>query len=48
MTTLDRDIVDIAPPAEPTATPRTAVLDSAHIGDIEGALGRVVGHPRPV
>ncbi|HZC10123.1 MAG TPA: NRAMP family divalent metal transporter [Mycobacterium sp.] len=41
MTILDRDIVDIAPPAEHTATPRTAVLDSAHIGDIEGALGRI-------
>src|ERR1700761_1987629 len=36
MTTLDRDVVDIALPA-----PRTAVLDSAHIGDIEGALGRI-------
>src|ERR1700728_280796 len=37
MTTLDRDVVDIAPPA----APRTAVLDSAHVGDIEGALGRI-------
>ena len=37
MTTLDRDGVDIAPPA----APRTAVLDSAHVGDIEGALGRI-------
>src|SRR5260370_39519424 len=37
MRTLDRDIVDIGPPA----APRTAVLDSAHIGDIEGALGRI-------
>ena len=42
MTTLDRDVVDIAPPAVPrTAAPRTAVLDSAHVGDIEGALGRI-------
>src|SRR5271157_6288091 len=37
MTTLDRDVVEIAPPA----APRTAVLDSAHVGDIEGALGRI-------
>jgi Mn2+/Fe2+ NRAMP family transporter len=37
MTTLDRDIVETAPPA----APRTAVLDSAHVGDIEGALGRI-------
>src|SRR6201996_2118171 len=37
MTTLDRDVVDIALPA----APRTAVLDSAHVGDIEGALGRI-------
>jgi NRAMP (natural resistance-associated macrophage protein)-like metal ion transporter len=42
MTTLDRDVVDIAPPAAPrTSAPRTAVLDSAHVGDIEGALGRI-------
>jgi Mn2+/Fe2+ NRAMP family transporter len=42
MTTLDRDVVDIAPPAAPrSAAPRTAVLDSAHVGDIEGALGRI-------
>ncbi len=39
MTTLDRDVVDIAPPA--VCAPRTAVLDSAHVGDIEGALGRI-------
>lgn len=36
--------------AEPATTPRTAVLDSAHLGDIEGAFGRInVGeteHPR--
>jgi Mn2+/Fe2+ NRAMP family transporter len=37
MTTLDRDIVETAPPA----AAQTAVLDSAHIGDIEGALGRI-------
>ena len=37
MTTLDRDVVEIAPPA----APRTAVLDGAHVGDIEGALGRI-------
>src|SRR5271170_3042408 len=37
MTTLDRDVIEIAPPA----APRTAVLDSAHVGDIEGALGRI-------
>ncbi|HYB35179.1 MAG TPA: NRAMP family divalent metal transporter [Mycobacterium sp.] len=37
MTTLDRDSVDTTP----EAPPRTAVLDSAHIGDIEGALGRI-------
>jgi NRAMP (natural resistance-associated macrophage protein)-like metal ion transporter len=37
MTTLDRDAIDIAPPV----APRTAVLDSAHVGDIEGALGRI-------
>ena len=37
MTILDRDVVEIAPPA----APRTAVLDSAHVGDIEGALGRI-------
>src|ERR1700721_2899224 len=42
MTTLDRDVVDIAPAAvPPSAAPRTAVLDSAHVGDIEGALGRI-------
>jgi Mn2+/Fe2+ NRAMP family transporter len=42
MTTLDRDVVDIAPPAAPpSAAPRTAVLDTAHVGDIEGALGRI-------
>jgi len=29
-----------ARPADP-ASPRTAVLDSAHVGDIEGALGRI-------
>ena len=33
MTTLDRESIDT--PA------RTAVLDSAHVGDIEGALGRI-------
>jgi Mn2+/Fe2+ NRAMP family transporter len=37
VTTLDRDAVDTAPPA----APRSAVLDSAHVGDIEGALGRI-------
>ncbi|MGH3558903.1 MAG: NRAMP family divalent metal transporter, partial [Mycobacterium sp.] len=37
MTILDRTTVDTAPPAPS----RTAVLDSAHIGDIEGALGRI-------
>src|SRR5271163_4982250 len=42
MTTLDRDVVDIAPAAvPPSAAPRTAVLDTAHVGDIEGALGRI-------
>jgi Mn2+/Fe2+ NRAMP family transporter len=42
MTILDRDVIDIAPPVAPSiAAPRTAVLDSAHIGDIEGALGRI-------
>ena len=42
MTTLDRDVIDIAPPVAPSiAAPRTAVLDSAHVGDIEGALGRI-------
>src|SRR6202042_947807 len=33
MTTLDRESIDAPPP--------TAVLDSAHVGDIEGALGRI-------
>src|SRR6202161_1971808 len=33
MTTLDRESID--------APSRTAVLDSAHVGDIEGALGRI-------
>jgi hypothetical protein len=37
MTTLDRESVDTTQPA----APRTAVLDSAHVGDIEGALGRI-------
>jgi Mn2+/Fe2+ NRAMP family transporter len=37
MTTLDRDSVDTTL----EAPPRTAVLDSAHLGDIEGALGRI-------
>jgi Mn2+/Fe2+ NRAMP family transporter len=37
VTTLDETTVDTAPPAPP----RTAVLDSAHLGDIEGALGRI-------
>jgi Mn2+/Fe2+ NRAMP family transporter len=37
MTILDRDVVETDPPA----APRTAVLDSAHVGDIEGALGRI-------
>src|SRR5579884_1574620 len=46
VTTLDRDTVDTAPPAPPL----TAVLDTAHVGDIEGALGRIsisdTGRPR--
>jgi NRAMP (natural resistance-associated macrophage protein)-like metal ion transporter len=29
------------PPAANMRTPRTAVLDSAHLGDIEGAFGRI-------
>ena len=33
MTTLDRESID--------APSRTVVLDSAHVGDIEGALGRI-------
>src|ERR1700688_3198912 len=37
MTTLDRDSID----ATQQAPSRTAVLDSAHVGDIEGALGRI-------
>lgn len=37
MTTLDRDDVDATVPAAPL----TAVLDTAHVGDIEGALGRI-------
>jgi Mn2+/Fe2+ NRAMP family transporter len=37
MTTLDRDSID----ATRQAPSRTAVLDSAHVGDIEGALGRI-------
>ena len=37
MTTLDRESIDTPPPA----VSRTAVLDSAHVGDIEGALGRI-------
>jgi Mn2+/Fe2+ NRAMP family transporter len=36
MTTLDHDGIDTT-----QAVPRTAVLDSAHVGDIEGALGRI-------
>src|ERR1700722_14666206 len=41
MTTLDRESVDAPSP--------TAVLDSAHVGDIEGALGRIrlSGNDRP-
>ena len=37
MTTLDRESID----ATQHAPSRTAVLDSAHVGDIEGALGRI-------
>src|SRR6201996_9781816 len=37
MTTLDRDVIETTSPA----APRTAVLDAAHVGDIEGALGRI-------
>ncbi|BBZ13782.1 NRAMP family divalent metal transporter [Mycobacterium branderi] len=37
MTAVDPTIIDTAPPAPQ----RTAVLDSAHVGDIEGALGRI-------
>jgi Mn2+/Fe2+ NRAMP family transporter len=37
MTTLDRDNIDTTQ----HAVSRTAVLDTAHIGDIEGALGRI-------
>ncbi|GFG75774.1 putative manganese transport transmembrane protein [Mycobacterium botniense] len=37
VTALDPGTVDAAIPAPP----RTAVLDSAHVGDIEGALGRI-------
>lgn len=37
MTTLDRITVDEGTPSPPLS----AVLDSAHIGDIEGALGRI-------
>src|SRR5277367_1254521 len=37
-------------PAEPASAPTTAVLDSAHVGDIEGAFGRIslseTDHPR--
>ncbi|PPJ21231.1 manganese transporter [Nocardia nova] len=37
-------------PSAPPARPRSAVLDSAHLGDIEGALGRIrlsdSDHPR--
>src|SRR5271155_1386707 len=36
MTTLDHDGIDTT-----QAVPRTAVQDSAHVGDIEGALGRI-------
>ena len=41
MTTLDRESIDTPSP--------TAVLDSAHVGDIEGALGRIrlSGNDRP-
>ncbi|MBV9513111.1 MAG: divalent metal cation transporter [Mycobacteriaceae bacterium] len=45
MTTHDRDTVNAAQPSGPgpgqPAPPRTAVLDSAHLGDIEGAFGRI-------
>jgi Mn2+/Fe2+ NRAMP family transporter len=37
MTTLDSDSIDTTE----QAPSRTAVLDSAHVGDIEGALGRI-------
>ena len=37
MTTLDRESIDTTQ----HAVSRTAVLDSAHVGDIEGALGRI-------
>jgi Mn2+/Fe2+ NRAMP family transporter len=37
MTTLDRESID----ETQQAPSRTAVLDSAHVGDIEGALGRI-------
>ncbi|MBO0865867.1 MAG: divalent metal cation transporter, partial [Mycobacterium sp.] len=38
MTTLDRPTIDTVVEAPPRTT---AVLDSAHVGDIEGALGRI-------
>jgi len=38
MTTLDRETIDSTQHARPS---RGAVLDSAHVGDIEGALGRI-------
>jgi Mn2+/Fe2+ NRAMP family transporter len=37
MTTLDHTNVDTTP----LTPPRTAVLDTSHVGDIEGALGRI-------
>src|SRR6201996_3606749 len=37
MTTLDRDVIETTSPA----APRTAVLDAAHVGDVEGAFGRI-------
>jgi Mn2+/Fe2+ NRAMP family transporter len=44
VTTLDRDAVELTP----QVPPRTAVLDSAHLGDIEGALGRIsIADDRP-
>ena len=41
MTAADDNAAGPVAPAESAAAPATAVLDSAHVGDIEGAFGRI-------
>ena len=41
MTAADDNAAGAVAPAEHASAPATAVLDSAHVGDIEGAFGRI-------